>query len=303
MSKTINTIFTSLEKALDDNKEYSKQEIMDLFKKITEKKEKKRRAKNSYQFYLGDSEVRGSIKKENPNASNQDILKSMASKWKTLEESDKEKYEEMAIEDKKNYPTIVKQKERTRAKTPYQFYMGDTESRDAIIRMYSEADNKEILGHMASKWKDMKDTEKEKYEALAIEDKKFFTKTPFELFKEGCSDSEDAESEWEALSDTEKEKYDKTKVNKSKAKKITKQPKSPLKIFQADKQVREDMKSENPGEKAVGITKLIAAKWKEMSDEEKEPFKEMAKKEKMKHSLISTPCLEKLTLIRSVSNS
>jgi len=298
MTKAMNNLFTALDKALKDDKQYSKDEILDLFKHLTAEKPKVKRAKNSYHFFLGDSEVRDAVKDQNKDASSKEILSLMAGKWKGLQDKEKEKYVAQSKAEKETMPKVVKvQKERVRAKNSYQFFMGDVDVREEVKSENSDAESKDILKFMAARWKGLDDEDKEKYVVMANEDKLKFTKTPFDVFKAQCSDSDNAESQWEELSDSEQEEYGKVKAVKKTTEKKTKQPKSALKLYQSDKDVRAEMKEENPEAKAVEITKMLSENWKEMSDEEKEPFKEMAKKEKVKHTLLSS----EPSLVRSVS--
>jgi hypothetical protein len=58
------------------------------------------------------------------------------------------------------------------------------------------------------------------------------------------------------------------------------------------------MKEENTDSNAKEITKLLSEQWKELSEEEKAPYKAEAEKEKVKHNLLTGGP----TLVRSVSN-
>ena len=78
-------------------------------KKSTKKIEKKttegpKKNKSSYMFFCSDE--RETIKNENPELSNKEILVEMGARWKILKESDPDrlkKYEELAAEDKERF--------------------------------------------------------------------------------------------------------------------------------------------------------------------------------------------------------
>ena len=316
MSKSIATMITQLDAALSDEQQYSKEQVLELFKTLTlayvyqvpnnkdskEKKPKTKRAKSAYQFFMGDAEVRKIIKEENTEATSKEILTLMAGKWKGMEDEEKTKYAEMSAQDKE---TMQKQqppkaeKKRTRAKTAYQFFMGDAEVRNEVKEENEEASSKEILTLMAGKWKGMEDEEKTKYAEMSEEDKKAFALSPFDVFKGGLSEDEDAQEKWDSMSESEKDEFSKAPVKKKASTvKSPKQSKTALKIYQSNKEVREVMKEENTDSNAKEITKLLSEQWKELTDEEKAPYKAEAEKEKVKHSLLTA----RPTLVRSVSN-
>ena len=214
MTKSIATIATQLEAALADDQQYSKTQVLELFKRLTEAKEKPKtkRAKSAYQFFMGDAEVRKVVKEENQDASSKEILTLMAGKWKSMEDEEKSKYTEMSAQDKdavQQQQPPKAEKTRTRAKTAYQFFMGDAEVRQAVKEENQEASSKEILTLMAGKWKGMEDEEKSKYVDQSEEDKKAFVLSPFEVFKGSLSEDEDAQEKWDSMSDTDKEEFSK----------------------------------------------------------------------------------------------
>ena len=308
MTKSIATIATQLEAALADEQQYSKTQVLELFKRLTEAKEKKpktKRAKSAYQFFMGDAEVRKVVKEENQDASSKEILTLMAGKWKSMEDEEKSKYTEMSAQDKdavQQQQPPKAEKTRTRAKTAYQFFMGDTEVRQAVKEENPEASSKEILTLMAGKWKGMEDEEKSKYVDLSEEDKKAFVLSPFDVFKGSLSEDEDAQEKWDSMSESDKEEFSKAPEKKKKApaeKSSPKPSKTALKIYQTNKTVRDAMKEDHAGVNAKEITKLLSVQWKGLTDEEKAPFKAEAEKEKVKQTLLTG----RPTLVRSVSSN
>jgi len=60
-----------------------------------------------------------------------------------------------------------------------------------------------------------------------------------------------------------------------------KRPQSAWMYFGAD--MRPKLKAENPGEKQSEILKILSERWKELTDEDKEPFEKKAKKDKARY--------------------
>jgi hypothetical protein len=200
MTKAIETFTGKLSALLEEGTEYSKDDILGMIARLTQQQDKPKRAKNPYQFFMGDKETRELVKQENSEASSKDILRLMAAKWKGFSDQDKEKYQQQADAEKQQMPeTETKTKERTRARTPYQCYMGNKEARAAIVAANPEAANKDILTLMAGKWKELPEEEKVPYQQEADLDKQQFPtatkpkkttakkdKTGYELFQAEC---------------------------------------------------------------------------------------------------------------------
>ena len=287
---TIETIFTQLDTTLKEGNDYTKTDVLQLLKEFTSEKTKAPRAKTSYQFFMGDAEVRSSITDSNKDATSKDILKLMADHWATLSDSDKEKYVQLSDLDKAKVQQLQgpkTEKVRTRFKIFYQFFMGDSDIRQLVKDENTDANNKDILKLMSVKWNTLTDSEKKKYEEMSEQDKLLFTKTPFDLFKEGLSEDEvqGAQAKWDALTDSERDAFSEKK--KTPEKKSAKASKSPLKFYQSDNNAKTALKLLHPDAKAGEITKLLSEKWKTMTTEEQTPYKEMAEKLKLQNSLLT----------------
>ena len=128
MAKSIQTFITKFTDSLDEDKEYTKIEIQELLKGLT--KPKVKRAKTAYQHYLSDDDVKEAFKEENPKVEFKERSGMMSAQWKALSEEDKKPYVDMNLKEKGETTTTKKTKVRSRAKTAYQFYMGDKEMRE-----------------------------------------------------------------------------------------------------------------------------------------------------------------------------
>ena len=77
-------------------------------KKSKKKEKKERKDKNAPKraisaFFYYQKERRESLKEENPNLSNKELISTMSAEWNKMKDTDKKKYVELANKDKKRY--------------------------------------------------------------------------------------------------------------------------------------------------------------------------------------------------------
>ena len=87
-------------------------------KKSKKKEKKERKDKNAPKraisaFFYYQKERRESLKEENPNLSNKELISTMSAEWNKMKDTDKKKYVGLANKDKKRYE---KEKEEYNAK-------------------------------------------------------------------------------------------------------------------------------------------------------------------------------------------
>ena len=332
-SKEILTLMAGKWKGMEDEEktkyvEMSAQDRETMQQQQPHKAEKKRtHAKTAFQFFMGDAEVRKVVKEENEDASSKEILTLMLGKWKGMEDDEKTKYVEMSTQDKKEVGETKTTKTRTRAKTAYQFFMGDAEVWNEVKEENAYATSKEILTLMTGKWKGMEDEEKTKYVEMSAQDKETMqqqqphkaekkrtrAKTAFQFFmgdaevrKVVKEENEDASSKeiltlmlgkWKSMEDEEKNKYvemstqdkeefqteEKTSTQdkeefqtEEKTQTKTKPKKTAYQFFIGDAEVRATIKEENPDAIPMDIMGLMGGKWKSMDEEEKAKYVEMS---------------------------
>ena len=168
MSKVVMECITKFENVLEEGKMYNKSEILELFKTSNKKKEKVKRARSAYQCFMGDSEIRNAVMKQHPNTKPNEMLKLLAIQWNAFTQDDRQVYNDQSNKERKLIPHNIKSKER-KAKTPYQFYMSDSEVRAQIKQENPTATNKEMFSLISIKWKVCQD--KQKYISLSELDK------------------------------------------------------------------------------------------------------------------------------------
>ena len=227
----------------------------------TETKTKERtRARTPYQCYMSNKEAREAIVAANPDAPNKDILTLMAGKWKELSDEDKAPYQQEADLDKQKYHTTDTKPKKTTAKkdkSAFELFKAECErkqrAKEKAIAKAKAA--KEAASDSDSSDSDSdSDSEEEKEEPLSIE------------------------QQWEQLSPTEQQKYEEKKIPKAKTAKV---------LYQADEEVKAAAKEEHGADiKAVELNKILAAQWKELDDEAKEPYNKAAQKEKERYDLL-----------------
>jgi len=268
----ITKLFTKFASILPEDTSMTKNEVLQFLHEALAEvpkagvKKERSRAKTAYMFFTGDADVKSALTEEHlgdEKITAKEMTSLMAAKWKTMDEGARKKYEDMHNEDLILYPAATKspkEKERTRAKTPYNFFMGDKE---VIEKIKSDHPGDGHMAHMAAMWKSMDEEGKGKYEKMSCEDKLNFPST--------------------SVSGSPKEK------------KVPKQSASALKIYQSTKELRTELKEQNPDAKPLEITQMMSTTWKDMSDEDKTPYKQQAEKDKKLHSLLSTdrPLLER----------
>ena len=229
------------EKLLSAWQEESTQKEITAILKKTEKKSKikdpnkPKRNKTAYIFYCMD--MRDSVKEDmHDGAKSTEITSELGKRWKKLNDKKKEKYNKLAVADKKRYATEMKDYEPSsdfstgsnkkkdpnkpkRNKTAYIFYCMDM--RDSVKEdMHDGAKSTEITSELGKRWKKLSDKKKEKYDKLAVADKKrYMTEMKnYEPPSESDSDSkkkkmkkskkEEEEDEEEEKEEEEDEKED-----------------------------------------------------------------------------------------------
>ena len=177
-----------------------------------------------------------------------------------------EKTEKKEKEKKLKDPSAPK-----RAKTAYVLFCAD--ERPKIKAGKTKLTPQETLSELGKRWKALSEKGRAPYVKISEGEKK--------EYKEQMSDYERPSDE--ELSDLE--------VNKKKSRKGSKKNDDGTKkvgfknsFICFTKQVRPQFKKENPEVKPVDIMKMMAAKWKDMTEKEKEPYvkESLADKERVK---------------------
>ena len=262
-SKEILRLMAAMWKGFSDQDKEKYQQQADEEKQQmpeTETKTKERtRARTPYQCYMGNKEARAAIVTANPDAANKDILTLMAGKWKELSDEEKAPYQQEADLDKQNFPTTDTKPKKTTAKkdkTAFELFEAECERKaKAKAKAIAKAKAaKEAASDSDSSDSDSDSEEEEEEEPLTIK------------------------QQWEQLSPTEQQKYEEKKVPKPKTAKV---------LYQADEEVKAAAKEEHGADiKAVELNKILAAQWKELDDEAKEPYNKAAQKEKERYDLL-----------------
>lgn len=141
---------------------------------------------------------------------------------------------------------------KKRAPTAYNFLTKDKELREQIKRDHPDWKNGDILSEYSRFWKSWGPDKKKKYQDLADQAKKEFQEAS------GSSSSSDSEGET-----------------------TTRHKKAMTAFFHYlhDPDVKSKAKEENPDLKLTELTKVISSQWKELSNQDKEPWKEKSKQQ------------------------
>ncbi len=176
--------------------------------KIARHKDHPKQPSNSYIFYT--KEAREKVNSENPEAKNTEIVSILAKQWKELK--NKDKYVEMANEDKirytkdmekfeKNHPEFTRSKtskknSKPTKETAYRLFC--EKNREQLKKKFPESTGKEITQKLASEWKKEKEDSVLNFQKKAEEMNKDFEERMTEYLKTASpklSKSEQAKAE------------------------------------------------------------------------------------------------------------
>lgn len=294
-------------------------EFSKLIKKVQPKttKEKKvkdrnkpKRGKSSYLFFCDDE--RAKIKEEGVITETKEVTRELGARWKALNASNKKKdmdlvasYVKKAGEAKEKYEEEMKSyeppsdeelvktsgkkqkkvkdpNEPKRPKNAFLFFCDEfrASTKAEMDAAGEDAKGAAVTSRLGEKWRVMAESDdkktKKKYESfvkLAADAKAEYeaAKAEYEVNKGDVPVSED-----EVDVDKPKTKKGKASVKKSSSGKDVKKKRG-VDAFMKVK--RPEVKEANPNMKAQEITKELARMWKELSDEEKAEWKQVAESE------------------------
>lgn len=142
--------------------------------------------KSPYNFYM--TEVKDDYKKSNPTLSLSQVNKLISEKWKSMSDDEKSAYVNKSKNDKTRYKKEAKKNKPTDSpKKPlssYMFYCRDVRTNCKMNNEKSPS-SKEL----GLKWNERSDEDKEKYEKLALDDKKRYA-DDIEKYKAKVSNDE-----------------------------------------------------------------------------------------------------------------
>jgi hypothetical protein len=295
--ETVNALFTRFlednDSSLLDAWNLQSSELKNLFKKTKAKKDKNAPKKNSSAYIFFCNDKRAEVKDEHPELKNNEILKELGLLWKKYKDekpTEVKKYEKKAADDKERYQEEMKnyvpsddveeqpKEKKTRkkkaagapkkGKSAYMFFCAD--ERVKIKEEEPEMPAKDVLAELGNRWKIFKDKNPEavkKYEKMAADDKV--------RYEEEMKNYVPVPVEENPVAD------DKKKTKKKKATGEPKKGKSAYIFFCADE--RPIVKEENPEMPAKEILAELGARWKKLSDEEKEKYNELAAEDKKRY--------------------
>lgn len=250
----------------DSENEKEKKKSKKKGKSETGTKTRKKSTPSSYVLYC--QSIRDKIKEDNPEMKQTEIMKKMGEMWTALTDEEKLPFVEQAAKLREEAPMVeVAAKKKVDADAPPKpapaksaYVLFSMDQREAVKAENPEADTKELMKLLGAKWSSMSNEEKQKYVEQAAPDKERYAKE-MEAYKTATSGKR-----------SKKSKKDSDKP---------KQPSSTYILFSNAK--RPEFKEKNPGIGIGDLSKLIGKAWQELSDEDKQPFKEEADKLKAKY--------------------
>ena len=144
-----------------------------------------KKARSAYSYFT--SSQRASIVKSNPKAGFGDVSKLISEKWRKMSERSKRKYQKLSVADKLRYTNEVAEARR-RAGLPVEstrphvkkpltaFFFYQKEVRSQIKNDEPALKPPEVAKRASQLWKGLSNTQKKKYEKLAVADRKRYQK-------------------------------------------------------------------------------------------------------------------------------
>ena len=262
-----------------DNVKAKKAVILSIFRDSKSSKKKDpnspKKWRTSYIFFC--SEHREKLKTEEPTLTTTQIVSRLAAIWRNLNNEDKQKYEKMALEDKKRYEEEIKQynpenpetensSSPKRPLTSYLYFCNET--RDAIKKEFPVFSGKQITTELGKRWKQLSDEEKKPF----VEKQKL-DRERYDNEKSKHSPNETKRKE-KPVKETKKEKE--KPVKETKKEKPVKETKKHFvvtpgfKIFEQEQ--NEFLEEEHSEWSLKKIQSEILNNWNKLSKEEKEEY-------------------------------
>jgi len=168
-----------------------------------------------------------------------------------------------------------------KATTAYQYFQ--SEIRPKFKEKYEGISFGEMSQKISAEWKRLSDEEKKPYVEKHLEDKKRYEKEMKNYTApKKASDSDSESSSEEESSDDKKKKKRKAPVKKPRDPDAPKNKTNAFMFFQ--KEQREKIKKENPNLKGVpDLAKKMGEIWRGMSEKEKQPYTDLAEKDKERY--------------------
>ena len=162
-------------------------------------------------------------------------------------------------------------------KSSYMFFC--EEERKTVKEELPDLSNKDILTELGARWKKLKEENSERvkqYEELAAKDKERYLAEKESKSVDEDVTEEEVEEKPKKVGAKKKTTKKEKKADESSEEDSDEKPKKVVKVnsyINFCKETRASVKEEFPDLAPKEITKKLAEKWKELSDEEKEKFK------------------------------
>ncbi len=225
--------------------------------KTTGSSKKQKRARSAYTLFTMDEAVKSAVKQENPDADFGALSKLMGAKWKTLSAEEKKPYQEASEQEKATLATVTVSttttttvvKTRKRARSAYTLYSSDPAVREAVKTAHPDADFGSQSKIIATQWKELPEEQKKKYQE--------------------ASDQEKAEMTAAKLA-----------TGTTSTGKVRKRARSAYTLYTMDAEVKAKVKVDHPDADFTDFSKILAAQWKQLPEDQKKTYQEASEAEK-----------------------
>jgi hypothetical protein len=255
-----------------------------------------KRGKSSYLYFC--QENRSTVKKSlGDNSKATDVTRELGVRWNKLKSNKKKvkqlnKYKKLADVDKKRYQdekaayttpkefrTAVKSNGPKRARSAYLYFC--VANRNLVKKELGEGSKAtDVTRELGARWGVLKkDKGTEKFDKLAVKDKKRYQDEKSTASSSSSSVSEEDELVDEVSVEKSSKKAPKKKVKTLGSKKSSKKvsSKTGRNGYQVYcKEHRDQVKKDNPNVRSQEVTKKLSAAWKNLSSDEQDVYKQSA---------------------------
>ena len=217
---------------------------------------KLKRARSAYTLFTMDETVKAQVKDENPDADFGAQSKLLGAKWKTLSTEDRQPYHTTSNAEKASLASnsetsgvTITTKQRKRARSAYTLYSSDEKVREVVKSSNPDADFGAQSKIIAAQWKELSETDRQPY----VE-----------------------------ASEAEKTEMIATKLATGQplTGKVRKRARSAYTLYTMDDEVKSKVKVDHPDASFTDFSKILAAQWKTLTDQDREKYTIASGKEK-----------------------
>jgi len=262
-----------------------KKELETFLKKRVKDPNAPKKARSSFIYYC--QEHREKVQKSNPGISPKEVSRKLGVMWKALSDSEKKKFETLALKDRERYesdmakvsrdnPSEAKAEKKPKKLSAYQLF-----AEDERLRMKADGQSlKDCLSLIGPKWKAMSEEQKKSYTSRVSASSEVRASEPQEVPKVQTKNVSKPKEETKKPKEETKKPKEETKNPKEETKKSrsTKKEVSPgFKMFEED--MLEKFADDHPEWSVEKRKTEVQKQWKKLTNDERQKFEDLVDEE------------------------